>query len=416
LLGRWVQRLVGPGAWPIAVILGLVAAAFGVTFIWLLRWVLDRERRQAEHKAAECLRNLREIDAEPESPPTRGEFLQRRQEQREVEAERCPACARPFVRRLLGQQILETEILRHKESDPVAVQRLRCTYACASCQHEWQQDGWRARMAGGAAPAGPDYVAEPSKVEKCPRCLQLAMRHKLGSDVVGAEVIPYKEIDASLVVVLVEHFHYRYRCSHCGREVVDVVPVPRVVTRSLAEECIGRLVEFGGAAGQRMTYGIAPFPSLPDQALIKLAGLFAGADAAGREALTRMTAAVSPDVLYTFGRRMAEVAVREKSRQRLLDGLLAVVVADFTGDPDEGLLAARLLWQSAQTIGVEPGPLFLEAAALARAETAARLRDFLQHPPGKDERAAPILPPEQAQASIMPGPQHPGIQEPRPDL
>ncbi|HEX2203894.1 MAG TPA: hypothetical protein VHG91_11375 [Longimicrobium sp.] len=122
-----------------------------------------------------------------------------------------------------------------------------------------------------------------------------------------------------------------------------------------------------------------PLPAAADAPPERLARLFAGAPPEARAQMSGLVTQRVADFLLAFAERMASLAVRERSPDRLRLGLAAVALEDFRYDSREDLLVLAPLYHAAGKIGADPRDLFDEAAALAPGAGADGLRSFLRH-------------------------------------
>jgi len=80
----------------------------------------------------------------------------------------------------------------------------------------------------------------------------------------------------------------------------------------------------------------------------------------------RICAAVPPmegALFYCFAGRMATLGVRERSRQRLLEGLVALIIEGYKQDFRDNIIRLGPLHDAAMRIDTNPRELFDEAAA-----------------------------------------------------
>lgn len=84
---------------------------------------------------------------------------------------------------------------------------------------------------------------------------------------------------------------------------------------------------------------------------------------------------------FVYAIRMATFAVRERAPERVLNGLLALVIEDFKQDWRENLIILSLLHDSARRIGADPCPLFEQASGYAGPAAAQRIQQFAQRSP-----------------------------------
>jgi hypothetical protein len=99
----------------------------------------------------------------------------------------------------------------------------------------------------------------------------------------------------------------------------------------------------------------------------------------------RLSAAVPPEdgaFLTCFAERMASLGVRERSRARLLEGLVALVIEGYKDDFRSNMVCLAPLYDAALKIGVDAQVLFEEAAGYLRN---APYRDIVEFPRRKPE-------------------------------
>lgn len=100
----------------------------------------------------------------------------------------------------------------------------------------------------------------------------------------------------------------------------------------------------------------------------------------------RISAAVPPRAkgLFTcFATRMATLGVREHSRQRLLEGLVALVIEGYKDDFRDTIIRLAPLYDAAVKNGLDAQELFNEAADYLDNATATDTREFPQREPEK---------------------------------
>ena len=73
---------------------------------------------------------------------------------------------------------------------------------------------------------------------------------------------------------------------------------------------------------------------------------------------------------------MASLGVRERSRQRLLEGLLALVIEDYRADYRDSLIVLAALSDAATKISVTPEELFAEAASYSNNSVVSNITEF----------------------------------------
>ena len=82
-----------------------------------------------------------------------------------------------------------------------------------------------------------------------------------------------------------------------------------------------------------------------------------------------------------FAERMASLAVREKSRERIVEGLVALIIEDYFCDWRDNLRRVAPLYDAAKKIGLDPNALFLEVAGQFKSSVAVSLRQFTERSP-----------------------------------
>lgn len=85
--------------------------------------------------------------------------------------------------------------------------------------------------------------------------------------------------------------------------------------------------------------------------------------------------------LFWFAKRMAILAIRELSEERIYQGLVALVIENLAFDSRDSLTPLALLHHSSEKLGADSPGIFSRAAALARSEVAEFLKNFLNRPP-----------------------------------
>jgi hypothetical protein len=84
--------------------------------------------------------------------------------------------------------------------------------------------------------------------------------------------------------------------------------------------------------------------------------------------------------LLVFADRMASLAVRENSRDRVLEGLHALIVG-YKVDMRDAIAVMAVLHDAATKVGASPDELFLEAAALGDNSAARAIAEFTKRTP-----------------------------------
>lgn len=122
-----------------------------------------------------------------------------------------------------------------------------------------------------------------------------------------------------------------------------------------------------------------PTPLALDSQLAELCRRIAALEPAARAATRRSISMREFYTLLTFARRMALFALRERSVDRVRDGLNAIALIELARiDYRDVPTAVALLRHAAQRIGADVGVLFDEASAIAEPEIARFLAEFSQ--------------------------------------
>lgn len=129
-------------------------------------------------------------------------------------------------------------------------------------------------------------------------------------------------------------------------------------------------------------YDLTLQPSTIDTTVKQLIDRYSALAPADREAFLTPFSMDQSFTLLLFAIRMAMLAVREHSTQRIVDGLMALVIEDCRLDWREVLIVCSLLNHSAQLIGADATALFDRAAGMASPTTAEHLRGFVRRDPG----------------------------------
>jgi len=125
-----------------------------------------------------------------------------------------------------------------------------------------------------------------------------------------------------------------------------------------------------------------PIPCNIDHQLSALIGLFLKAHPPERQQFFSLVSSSFSGLLISFAERMASLGVTEKSRVRLLEGLIALVLEDYRGgDPKDNIMILPLLYHAAEKIGADARELFSEAASYASNKAARQILDFPQRNP-----------------------------------
>ena len=135
-------------------------------------------------------------------------------------------------------------------------------------------------------------------------------------------------------------------------------------------------------------YTFRPIPCELDQIVQGLVELFMNATPAERGEIIATIPSDDGGFLICFAGRMATMGVREHSRERLLEGLVALIVEDYKVDFRDTLIRVAPIYDATLKIGVEPEELFSEAAAFYSNETAIDIANFPARPQEKRTLAA----------------------------
>jgi hypothetical protein len=112
-------------------------------------------------------------------------------------------------------------------------------------------------------------------------------------------------------------------------------------------------------------YGPQPIPVERDSQIAELLESYVSAPEGERDDFRGRLGERHVSVLWAFAERMASLAVREGSAQPLRQSLLALALAGDRHDVREGIMILPLVYRSAELLGVEPAPLFAEAARMS---------------------------------------------------
>ena len=150
------------------------------------------------------------------------------------------------------------------------------------------------------------------------------------------------------------------------------------------EEYMGRL--FRKFYQQRLPLYIhRPIPCEFDADISELISAFMAASPSEREMMISYMREDYSGWLFAFSVRMAALAVRQRSRRPLLEGLVALVFEDYKYDYRDNVVCLGPIHHSAIKIGVAPNELFTEAASYANNQAADVIANFPSRP--ADERS-----------------------------
>lgn len=128
-------------------------------------------------------------------------------------------------------------------------------------------------------------------------------------------------------------------------------------------------------------YYFRPLPCELDNEVTRLIDTFIQADSSGRALILSGIRDKHSGWLFAYGQRMAELAVREDSRERLFYGLLALIIEGFKSDYRDNMVIWAPLYHSATKIGIDPAALFSEAASYANNTVSEWILDFPKRSP-----------------------------------
>jgi len=118
-----------------------------------------------------------------------------------------------------------------------------------------------------------------------------------------------------------------------------------------------------------------------DEKVSRLVRLFANETVSGRNRIWEMVNWELSGTLVCYAERMASFGVQEKSRDRLWEGLMALVIENHFGDWRDNLMRLAPLYDAARRIGIDPDELFLEVAGLFKNNVAISIKQFTERSP-----------------------------------
>ena len=122
-------------------------------------------------------------------------------------------------------------------------------------------------------------------------------------------------------------------------------------------------------------------PSELDAALAELVDAFRKGNPISRFSIRRRVSDQHSAILWAFSERMASLAVRERSRERILQGLAGLVLEGCEEDWRDCIIRLAPLYDAALKIGASPDELFREAASYAGGEARKLLLGYLKRTP-----------------------------------
>lgn len=126
--------------------------------------------------------------------------------------------------------------------------------------------------------------------------------------------------------------------------------------------------------------GNLPIPSTWDQMLSEVVTKFIEAQPNERSRIVSLFTDQHSFTFIAFAERMAAYAVRTGSKEKLFEGLAALVLDGGKFDSRENITVMAPLYDAALKIGVNPETLFTQAADLASNEVSDVLRTFPSRP------------------------------------
>lgn len=118
-----------------------------------------------------------------------------------------------------------------------------------------------------------------------------------------------------------------------------------------------------------------------DEKVSSLVRLFVNEMALGRSRIWKMVDWKLSGALICYAERMASLGVREKSPDRLWQGLVALVIENHSGDWRDNLMILAPLYDAAKKNGIDPDRLFLEVAGLFKNSVAISIKQFTERSP-----------------------------------
>ena len=126
-----------------------------------------------------------------------------------------------------------------------------------------------------------------------------------------------------------------------------------------------------------VAYYTEPIPSATDEMLLGYCQRFMLASAPQRQQFQEALAQEHRSLFGIFGHRAATLAVRQKSRQWLLSGLIGTIISNYIIPPQRNVeVGLAVFHHCARQLDIAPAELFAEAARFADFNLAARLLAF----------------------------------------
>jgi hypothetical protein len=128
-------------------------------------------------------------------------------------------------------------------------------------------------------------------------------------------------------------------------------------------------------------YGPLPIPSDRDRQVSELIGQWLSLDENRRMEATRSISARELDTLLAYSERMASRAVRERSREWIFLGLVALGLDGWRTDWRENVIVLALHYDACQRIGESAEGMFKEAGGVLPLNVSRALTSFLKRKP-----------------------------------
>lgn len=128
-------------------------------------------------------------------------------------------------------------------------------------------------------------------------------------------------------------------------------------------------------------YSQQRIPSELDAALIELVDAFRRGNPMSRFLIKRRLSDQHSAILWAFSERMASLAVRERSKERVVQGLTGLVLEGCKEDWRDCIIRLAPLYDAAVKVGAPPDELFREAASYAGGEARKLLLEYPKRTP-----------------------------------
>jgi hypothetical protein len=124
--------------------------------------------------------------------------------------------------------------------------------------------------------------------------------------------------------------------------------------------------------------GVLPIPQPRDLEISELLRVWMVLDESARQASAQEILEEQRFTLLGYSERMASLAVRDRSQELIMLGLLALGVDGWRGDWRDNAVLISLHYDAAQRLSADAESLFENAAALLSSKAANALRSFLR--------------------------------------